>query len=64
MRANELADSREDHVWHFVGNAGLFGFEGTISAYRYQLSPSEDCMVRPLEGLYREVTIDFSSGHR
>ncbi|MEX0382540.1 hypothetical protein V6X02_04295 [Spiribacter sp. 1M153] len=48
----ELVAEKKEQPWHFMGNASLFHFDGTIRLSRHELTPRERLMVRLLGGRY------------
>ena len=57
----ELVLHKREEPWHFMGNASLFGFDGTIRRRRYELSASERRMTRLLAGRYDWEKIHLAS---
>jgi hypothetical protein len=49
---SELVSVQRKQLWHFMGNASLFQFDGTIRPSRHELTPRERRMVRLLGGRY------------
>jgi hypothetical protein len=48
----ELVSREWDQPWHFMGNASLFRFDGTIRRSRHELTAPERCLSRLLGGRY------------
>lgn len=48
----ELVAEKTEQPWHFMGNASLFDFDGTIRPSRHELTPRERRTVRLLAGRY------------
>lgn len=48
----ELVAEKRQQPWHFMGNASLFHFDGTIRPSRHELTPRERRLVRLLGGRY------------
>lgn len=53
----ELNEGRAARPWHFMGNASLFQFDGTVRRSRHDLSRAERAAVRLLAGHYREHVV-------
>lgn len=49
---SELVSEKREQPWHFMGNASLFHFDGTIRPSRHVRTPRERWMVRLLGGRY------------
>jgi hypothetical protein len=43
-----------DRDWHFIGNASLFQFEGSIERSRHHLNPGEKTLIRLIAGSYSQ----------
>lgn len=61
MAVTDLVKNVNDRPWHFMGNASLFNFDGTIKRSQYDLSGRESMMVRLLAGFYSEHVIHLSN---
>ncbi len=59
----ELVSTKREKPWHFMGNASLFHFDGTIRPSRHDLTVRERRMVRWLGGRYDAEQFHLRSGH-
>ena len=62
MDLDELVSEMGQRPWHFMGNASLFHFDGTMRRSRHELSRKEQAAVRLLAGRYSSHRLHLDQG--
>lgn len=61
---SELVAEGQKRPWHFMGNASLFHFDGTIRRSWHDISPKEKRWVRLIAGKYESSNLHLRTNHQ